>query len=131
MMRVDDGAIEAVFFQPLDHPEDERLSEERHRGLRAIVGQGPEARPEPGCEHHRLHEVELMRGSARCATSIVVLIGPSDVRAVLDGMFRLDGGAMFGIVPKPLWSKAEPADEENRVPLALRCLLIRVDDRVI
>ncbi len=36
---------------------------------------------------------------------------------------RLDGGAMFGVVPKPLWERRIPADERNRIPLALRCLL--------
>ncbi|HEV2292111.1 MAG TPA: hypothetical protein VGR60_09790, partial [Gemmatimonadales bacterium] len=40
------------------------------------------------------------------------------------GLQRLDGGAMFGVVPKPLWSRRIPADERNRIPLAMRCLLI-------
>lgn len=40
-----------------------------------------------------------------------------------DGLFRLDGGATFGVVPKPLWEKHLAADEHNRVPVALRCLL--------
>lgn len=40
-----------------------------------------------------------------------------------DGLFRLDGGASFGVVPKPLWEKKLPADDRNRVPAALRCLL--------
>ncbi|MDY0108648.1 MAG: MBL fold metallo-hydrolase [Candidatus Krumholzibacteria bacterium] len=40
-----------------------------------------------------------------------------------DGRFRLDGGASFGIVPKPLWEKQIAADGRNRVPVALRCLL--------
>lgn len=58
-------------------------------------------------------------------------IGPTEVRAILDGTFSLDGGAMFGIVPKAVWGRSDPADTDNRIPLALRCLLIRVDDRVI
>ena len=40
-----------------------------------------------------------------------------------DGFFRLDGGASFGIVPKPRWEKRIPADDRNRIPVALRCLL--------
>ncbi len=40
-----------------------------------------------------------------------------------DGAFRLDGGASFGIVPKPLWEKQIPADQQNRIPVGLRCLL--------
>ncbi|MGD2135651.1 MAG: MBL fold metallo-hydrolase, partial [Gemmatimonadales bacterium] len=43
------------------------------------------------------------------------------------GRQRLDGGAMFGIVPKPLWERRIAADERNRIPLALRCLLIEHD----
>ena len=45
--------------------------------------------------------------------------------------FRLDGGAMFGIIPRPLWNKVHPSDELNRIDLALRLLLIKVEDRVI
>lgn len=48
------------------------------------------------------------------------------------GIFALDGGAMFGVVPKALWGKAyHPGDELNRIPLAARPLLIRFDDRII
>ncbi len=42
--------------------------------------------------------------------------------------FRLDGGAMFGIIPRPLWSKSFPPDEENRIDLSLRLLLIQQKD---
>ncbi|MDZ4784836.1 MAG: MBL fold metallo-hydrolase [bacterium] len=45
------------------------------------------------------------------------------------GFFRLDGGAMFGSVPKNLWSKRIPADEENCIKLATRSLIIRDDKR--
>lgn len=41
-----------------------------------------------------------------------------------DGFFGLDGGAMFGVVPRPLWEKTNPPDERNRIRLALRPLLI-------
>ena len=44
-----------------------------------------------------------------------------------DGSFRLDGGAMFGVVPKPLWEKRAPADERNRIRLGLRPLLVKGD----
>ncbi|MDO9184346.1 MAG: MBL fold metallo-hydrolase, partial [Bacteriovorax sp.] len=39
--------------------------------------------------------------------------------------FKLDGGAMFGIIPKPLWSKVHPSDESNRIELALRLVVIK------
>ena len=41
-----------------------------------------------------------------------------------DGPFRLDGGAMFGVVPRPLWEKLTPPDERNRIQLAMRPLLV-------
>ena len=39
------------------------------------------------------------------------------------GYFKLDGGAMFGVVPKVIWNKLCPADENNLIQLAMRCLL--------
>lgn len=47
------------------------------------------------------------------------------------GYFKLDGGAMFGVVPKSIWNKLAPADENNMCSWALRCLLIEDDDRLI
>jgi len=47
------------------------------------------------------------------------------------GLQRLDGGAMFGVVPKPLWSKRIAADERNRIPLQMRCLLIEHPDGLV
>jgi glyoxylase-like metal-dependent hydrolase (beta-lactamase superfamily II) len=46
-------------------------------------------------------------------------------------VFKLDGGAMFGIIPKPLWSKLIPADELNRIQLSLRVMLIQTKNRNI
>ena len=54
-------------------------------------------------------------------------IGPYTLTALDTGRFALDGGAMFGVVPKNLWSRQIAADEQNRIPLALRCLLLRSD----
>mgnify|MGYP001331348448 CR=1 FL=1 len=50
---------------------------------------------------------------------------------VSDGRFRLDGGAMFGVVPKVIWEKCCAADELNRIPLNLTCLLIRAQGKNI
>lgn len=47
------------------------------------------------------------------------------------GLFKLDGGAMFGVVPKTIWSKTNPADENNLCPLAMRCLLVKDGDKLI
>lgn len=58
-------------------------------------------------------------------------VGGIRVHAVEAGFIRLDGGAMFGVVPKPLWEKRIPADERNRIPLALRCLLVEAPDALV
>lgn len=47
------------------------------------------------------------------------------------GYFKLDGGAMFGVVPKTIWNKINPADENNLCPWALRCMLIEDGNRLI
>ena len=47
------------------------------------------------------------------------------------GRFKLDGGAMFGVVPKKMWKKLNPPDENNMCTWALRCLLIEHNDRKI
>lgn len=47
------------------------------------------------------------------------------------GTFKLDGGAMFGVVPKVLWQKLIPPDDANRIELGMRCLLIETEDRLI
>jgi glyoxylase-like metal-dependent hydrolase (beta-lactamase superfamily II) len=54
-----------------------------------------------------------------------VRVGRFQVEIFSDGVFRLDGGAMFGIVPKALWEKEKPADGRNRVAMDMSCLLIR------
>jgi glyoxylase-like metal-dependent hydrolase (beta-lactamase superfamily II) len=47
------------------------------------------------------------------------------------GNFKLDGGAMFGVVPKTIWNKTNPADENNLIDIAARCLLIEEGNRLI
>lgn len=47
------------------------------------------------------------------------------------GHFKLDGGAMFGVVPKSLWSRTNPADEHNMCEWTMRCLLVEIGDRKI
>ncbi|AEB11944.1 MBL fold metallo-hydrolase [Marinithermus hydrothermalis] len=56
-------------------------------------------------------------------------LGNLEVFFLQDGAFRLDGGAMFGVVPKVLWSKVAPPDEANRIPLTLRPMLVRVGEK--
>lgn len=47
------------------------------------------------------------------------------------GNFKLDGGAMFGVVPKTLWERTNPADERNRIEMATRCLLVEEGNQLI
>jgi glyoxylase-like metal-dependent hydrolase (beta-lactamase superfamily II) len=58
-------------------------------------------------------------------------LGGLRIHALETGIQRLDGGAMFGVVPKPLWERRIPADERNRIPLALRCLLVETADALV
>jgi glyoxylase-like metal-dependent hydrolase (beta-lactamase superfamily II) len=54
-----------------------------------------------------------------------------NLHVIETGFFKLDGGAMFGVVPKTLWQKTNPADENNLCTWAMRCLLIEDGDRLI
>ena len=54
-----------------------------------------------------------------------------EVFALDTGYFKLDGGAMFGVVPKSLWSRTNPADENNLCTWAMRCLLVVEGNRVV
>ncbi len=58
-----------------------------------------------------------------------VEIGPYTVHFVSGGRFRLDGGAMFGVVPKVLWNRVAPADERNRIRMGMNCLYIEGEGR--
>jgi glyoxylase-like metal-dependent hydrolase (beta-lactamase superfamily II) len=58
-------------------------------------------------------------------------LGSFEVFLLSDGAFKLDGGQMFGVVPKVLWEKKLPADELNRVVMGLNCLLVKAGGRRI
>lgn len=58
-------------------------------------------------------------------------IGEYKVYSVNTGLFRLDGGAMFGVVPKPLWSKSNPADDSNRIQMCTNSILLDSGKRKI
>jgi glyoxylase-like metal-dependent hydrolase (beta-lactamase superfamily II) len=60
-----------------------------------------------------------------------IKIGDWQIDAFVAGSFRLDGGAMFGVVPKTMWSKVAPADTDNRIAMVMRPLLLRNRDRVV
>jgi methylmalonyl-CoA epimerase len=69
------------------------------------VGPQPAATPDLAIRRYQLGDMELI--------------------SLSDGVFRLDGGSMFGSVPKPLWEKQCPADARNRIAMAMRPLIVR------
>ena len=58
-------------------------------------------------------------------------VGGFRIHALQAGGQKLNGGAMFGVVPKPLWERRIPADERNRIPLGMRCILVEHDDGLV
>ena len=111
------------------------LAQLKERGARLIddqprpgAGRSLVAFIHPSSAHGVL--VELMQAAAsrdlRSASQVSrYSIGDLELVSLCDGFIALDGGAMFGVVPKTLWSKKTPPDEKNRVRLAMRPLLVR------
>ncbi len=58
-------------------------------------------------------------------------LGEFEIHRLTDGFFRVDGGAMFGVVPRTLWEKRAVPDGENRITLALNCYLLRSRETTI
>ena len=56
-------------------------------------------------------------------------LGDWTFRVFTDGNFRLDGGAMFGVVPRVMWERHHEPDAQNRIAMTLRCLLVEHGDR--
>jgi len=108
------------------------LAQLKSRGVRLIDEQ-----PRPGAEHALvafIHPsaahgvlVELKQAAVAGRQSSVrrFALGDLELVSVCDGFFHLDGGAMFGVVPKPLWSARAPADDRNRITMAMRPLIVR------
>ena len=58
-------------------------------------------------------------------------LGDLEFHILNDGTFRLDGGAMFGVIPRPMWERVAPPDERNRITLSMNSLLIRAAGKCI
>jgi glyoxylase-like metal-dependent hydrolase (beta-lactamase superfamily II) len=58
-------------------------------------------------------------------------LGDYELTILSDGFYFLDGGAMFGVVPKPLWEKRAPADDQNRILLGLNTVIVRTGKQTI
>jgi methylmalonyl-CoA epimerase len=111
----------------------------KSRGARLIDEQ-----PRPGAEgaliafihpssaHGVLVELkQTSRVPADCSSVITHTLGDLELISLHDGCFRLDGGSMFGVVPKPLWSAKAVPDDRNRIRLAMRPLVVRGDKTMI
>jgi methylmalonyl-CoA epimerase len=107
------------------------LDQLRQRGVRLI-----DETPRSGAESARVafihpssaHGVLVELKQAAVASTErpkTIPFGDIDIVTLSDGFFYLDGGAMFGVVPKPLWETKAPPDERNRIRMAMRCLLVR------
>jgi methylmalonyl-CoA epimerase len=105
----------------------------RARGVRLIDEQ-----PRPGAEHALvafIHPssangvlVELKQPAPNVEvfkTATQHALGDLELITLCDGFFGLDGGAMFGVVPRTLWEKRLPPDDQNRIPLSMRPLIVR------
>ena len=82
----------------------------------------------PSAAHGVLVELKQSPGTGavrRADTVTRHTVGDLELISVCDGFFKLDGGAMFGVVPKTLWAKKAPPDEANRITLAMRPLIVR------
>jgi len=62
---------------------------------------------------------------------VVLELGKFRIYPIVDSYFRLDGGSLFGIVPKTMWGNSWPVDERNRIRLAVRCLLLEANSKWI
>jgi len=58
-------------------------------------------------------------------------LGDFELTVISDGIYHLDGGAFFGVVPKVMWERRLPADEKNRVPSGLNSLVVRTGDHTV
>jgi methylmalonyl-CoA epimerase len=112
---------------------DAALAHLRARGIRLIDDQ---ARPgaegamvafiHPSAAHGVLVELKQPAPKVEMFTTVGrVELGDLELVSLSDGFIGLDGGAMFGVVPKTLWEKRLPADDANRIPLGMRPLIVR------
>jgi glyoxylase-like metal-dependent hydrolase (beta-lactamase superfamily II) len=71
------------------------------------------------------------RSTAEIPLARTARVGDLVIHEIEGGLQWLDGGAMFGVVPKPLWERRIPADEKNRIPLAVRSVLVETPDELV
>ena len=107
------------------------LGQLRARGVR-LVDEEPRRGAEgalvafihPAAAHGVLVELKQLQGPVPDLRPKRMTLGDLSLISVTDGLFRLDGGAMFGVVPRPLWEKKAPPDHRNRILLGMRPLVV-------
>ncbi len=67
---------------------------------------------------------QMVRAADHSRMPTTIQLGDIQLTLLLDGFFHLDGGAMFGVIPKPMWEKKAPADDKNRIRMAMRPVLV-------
>jgi methylmalonyl-CoA epimerase len=110
------------------------LAQLKARGVR-LIDESPRQGAEgalvafihPSAAHGVLVELKQARPAPSDLSVLTIPFGDLELTLLHDGLFRLDGGAMFGVVPRPLWEKKAPADDRSRIQLAMRPLLVQGD----
>ncbi len=112
---------------------EEALARLRQKGIR-LIDENPREGAEgsliafvhPSAAHGVLVELKQSRptGERFCAP-LRLRLGDLELITLSDGFFRLDGGAMFGVVPRTLWEPRSPPDDRNRITLGMRPLIVR------
>jgi methylmalonyl-CoA epimerase len=110
------------------------LAQLKARGVRLIdedprpgAGGGLVAFIHPASAHGVLVELKQSPPPRTALASTGLAWGDVQLTSVCDGLLRFDGGAMFGVVPRPLWEKQAPPDDRNRIQLAMRPLVVEGD----
>jgi methylmalonyl-CoA epimerase len=115
------------------------LTDLKARGVRLVDA---EARPgaegsrvafiHPAAAHGVLVELKQARPQVeQFRTPVRRTLGDFELITLCDGFFHLDGGAMFGVVPRTLWGRRVPPDDRNRITLAMRPLIVRGEKTVL
>ena len=79
----------------------------------------------PSSAHGVLVELKQVQSVTSALSISRYTVGSLELISLYDGTFRLDGGAMFGVVPKALWEKKTTPDDTNRIPMTMRPLIVR------
>jgi methylmalonyl-CoA epimerase len=108
------------------------LDQLRERGVR-LIDDEPQAGAQgalvafihPSSAHGVLVELKQVIDKREGEPPKTIPFGDIELVTVSDGFFFLDGGAMFGVIPRTFWEKKAPPDQRNRIRMAMRCLLVR------